>query len=667
MSETPSNPSSQPAGSAATALLNNRYRLLATVAAGGMATVYKAQDTMLNRLVAVKVLRDRYARDPQLVQRFREEAASAANLNHPNIVTIFDVGSDVINSQPRHYIVMELIDGEDLKQASRARATTGAAFDVDEAVNLARQICEGVAYAHKRGLVHCDLKPQNVMLTSEGRAKVTDFGIARAFTSVLNLNAREEVVWGTPQYYAPEQAAGSIPTPASDVYSIGIMLYELLAGRLPFQAADTATLARLHQTAEPPSLAEANPSVTLQLESLVKRALAKDPAQRYRNADQMATMLASYLQQGEENTLMGMSPVKPDAPKPSNEPARPSNLPKTAAKPVNTGPSIEERIAQRSAVKPAAPAKPAPAQRKAPVVDAAAHGTGPANATMYTQSEPRGADFMLLLLAAVAVLCVLGLIPLYAAVYTEYTRPPAPSGPTPQPGAAPLNTPPTQAVAGLVIDPGASPPPTTVTPTATATLTPTFALPTVLVGSVLDDNFKILAASGGITLVVTDTFSMEPENKILAIEPNTTSIPLSSTLLITVSSGGRVRLSAQLPGIVVENARFSREEYLPGSVVQFEVTWTATNPVGRDYNVFVHLYDPNGTFTGVQDGDRAPQNAGASAPTSLWAAGTRVVDTYRIPIPLNAQPGDYEIRIGSLRWQRPPELHQPRRRCRQAD
>lgn len=616
--------------SPSSALLNNRYRLLATVAAGGMATVYKAQDTMLNRLVAVKVLRDRYARDPQFVQRFREEAAAAANLNHPNIVTIFDVGSDVLSGQQRHYIVMELIEGEDLKQHQRTRPDR---IDVDDAVRLMRQVCEGVAYAHRRGLVHCDLKPQNVMIATDGRAKVTDFGIARAFTTVLNPNEREDVVWGTPQYYAPEQAAGGIPSPASDVYSLGVIVFELLAGRLPFMAADTATLARLHQTAAPPSLSAINPSVSLQLENIVARALVKDPAQRYRSADQMAAALTAYLQQGEENTLMGMAPVKPAAPQPQTPAAKPEAArPAPRPAPLPKSPSIEERIQARQGGGRAAD----------PVT-----GTSPSESMTGAQpshvARKEGADLLLLLLGAIAVLCVLGLIPLYAQVYAEYTKPPAP-GQAPQPQlpatnavAAVTNT---ESPPGVAPTPGAAP-----TVTATLTPTPTFDLPANLVGSVLDDTTRALFASKGVSLVVTSTASFEPEDTILALDPNTAQLEVSSTLTVTVSTGGRIDLNAQMPGIVVQHARFVRDEFAPGMNVQFNVAWRATRAIGKDYRVFVHLFDPSGTFIG-QTGDREPYNNGAPFPTAAWTDGTFVTDTYVLQIPLNAQPGLYEIRVG---------------------
>ena len=617
--------------SPSSALLNNRYRLLATVAAGGMATVYKAQDTMLNRLVAVKVLRDRYARDPQFVQRFREEAAAAANLNHPNIVTIYDVGNDVLSGQQRFYIVMELIEGEDLKQHQRTRPDR---IEVDDSVRLMRQVCEGVAYAHRRGLVHCDLKPQNVMIATDGRAKVTDFGIARAFTTVLNPNEREDVVWGTPQYYAPEQAAGAIPSPASDVYSLGVIVFELLAGRLPFTASDTATLARLHQTAAPPGLSAINPSVSLQLENIVARALVKDPAQRYRSADQMAAALTAYLQQGEENTLMGMDPVKPASPQAPAPTAKPEPARPAPHKPTDRpqSPSIEERIQAR--------------QGGGRVADPV---TGTAPSASYTDAQPshvarkEGADLLLLLLGAIAVLCVLGLIPLYAQVYAEYTKPPAPDQ-APQPQVPATNA--VAAVTSTESPPGLAPTPSAAPPvTATLTPTPTFDLPANLAGSVLNDTTRALFASKGVTLVVTSTTSFDPEDTILSIDPNTAKLEVSSTLTLTVSTGGRVDLNAQMPGIVVQNARFVRDEFAPGMKLQFNVTWRATRAIGKDYRVFVHLFDPSGGFIG-QTGDREPRNNGSPFPTAAWIDGTMVVDTYVLQIPLNAQPGLYEIRVG---------------------
>ena len=219
-----------------TVVLNERYRLLELIGSGGMAVVYRGMDTLLQRQVAVKVLREAFAGDPAFLARFQREARAAANLDHPNVVTVYDVGHD----GDRHYIVMECVDGQDLKTLIRREGR----LDVDDALDIALQVCAGVGHAHKAGIIHCDIKPQNVLVTWDGRAKVTDFGIARALSG--SGITESETVWGSPLYFSPEQAAGEPPSPASDVYSIGIMLYEMLAGAPPFQAEKPGARADAH-------------------------------------------------------------------------------------------------------------------------------------------------------------------------------------------------------------------------------------------------------------------------------------------------------------------------------------------------------------------------------------------------------------------------------------
>ena len=217
-----------------------------------MAVVYKAQDLALGRLVAVKILREPHTNDPDFLARFQQEARAAANLAHPNIVTVHDFGRD----GGRNYIVMEYIEGKDLKTLIKE----GSPFKPDRALDIAIQICAGIGYAHRAGLVHCDVKPQNILVTPDGRVKVTDFGIAKAMASIQP-GETTDVVWGSPQYYSPEQAAGEAPTPASDVYSIGIVMYEMLAGRLPFVASTQQALAMMHLRDEPPRLTLFNPNL----------------------------------------------------------------------------------------------------------------------------------------------------------------------------------------------------------------------------------------------------------------------------------------------------------------------------------------------------------------------------------------------------------------------
>jgi serine/threonine-protein kinase len=263
-------------------LLNDRYQLQETLGTGGMAVVYKAKDLMLERNVAVKVLREDFSKDPSFRERFRQEARAAANLSHPNIVTVHDFGLD----QRHLFIVMEFMPGTDLKTLTKQKER----FQVHEALELMIQACGGIGYAHRAGLVHCDVKPHNMLTTPEGRLKVTDFGIARAL-STISPDERSEVVWGSPHYFSPEQASGRPPSPASDVYSLGIILYEMLTGRLPFVAADSAELARMHREETPVAPRYYNNGIPSALEEIIMKVLSKEPSARYRTADQLGRLL----------------------------------------------------------------------------------------------------------------------------------------------------------------------------------------------------------------------------------------------------------------------------------------------------------------------------------------------------------------------------------------
>ncbi len=266
-------------------ILNKRYQLLDPLGKGGMAIVYRARDLMLERLVAVKVLREDYSGDPAFLERFRREAKAAANLSHPNIVTVHDFGLD--NGQL--FLVMEYVPGTDLKTLIKQRGR----FSPEEAVPLLIQACAGIGYAHRAGLVHCDVKPQNMLVTPDMRLKVADFGIARVL-STIHPDEQSDVVWGSPQYFAPEQASGAAPAPASDVYSLGIIMYEMLTGSLPFQATTATDLARLHVEEEPPLLSEMIPEISPTLEQILTKVLSKEPSQRYRTADQLGRVLLNF-------------------------------------------------------------------------------------------------------------------------------------------------------------------------------------------------------------------------------------------------------------------------------------------------------------------------------------------------------------------------------------
>lgn len=269
-------------------LLAGRYELSKPLGAGGMANVYLARDLNLQRKVAIKLLREDFTDDPAFRVRFLQEARASANLVHPNIITVFDFGRDA----DRYFIVMEYVEGTELKTLLRRQGQ----LPVAQAIDLMIQICSGVGYAHRAGLVHCDLKPQNILVTSDGRAKIADFGIARALAAI-DPDERAEVVWGSPQYFAPEQAAGDPPSPASDVYALGVIFYEMLAGSLPFEAGDPTLLAELHQAAQPPPLRSKNPAVPVPVEQIIMKVLSKEPSARYRTADQLGRVLKTFTSQ----------------------------------------------------------------------------------------------------------------------------------------------------------------------------------------------------------------------------------------------------------------------------------------------------------------------------------------------------------------------------------
>ena len=335
-------------------LLNNRYLILEQLGKGGMAIVYRARDTMLERSVAVKVLRENYSRDPAFLDRFRQEARAAANLSHPNIVTVHDFGLD----DGQLFIVMEYVPGTDLKTLIKQRGR----FSSEEAIPLLIQACAGIGYAHRAGLVHCDVKPQNMLVTPDMRLKVTDFGIARAL-STIHPEEQSDIIWGSPQYFSPEQASGSAPSPASDVYSLGVIMYEMLTGSLPFHADSAVELAQLHIEAEPVPIAEMLPDISPVLEQILNKVLSKEPSQRYRTADQLGRVLMNF---GNAKSAPALS-LTPEA----------------VTVPVSP-----------------APASPIPAPAQAPEIDWVSIGLG--------------------LLALVAVL---GLVPFWLWVYFVYNPP----------------------------------------------------------------------------------------------------------------------------------------------------------------------------------------------------------------------------------------------------
>jgi len=271
-------------------ILNDRYQLDKQLGEGGMAIVYQASDLMLERTIAVKILRKNFSASKAFQERFKEEARAAANLTHPSIVTVHDFGFD----KGQLFIVMEYVPGTDLKEIIKQSGP----LPIDHASRLFIQACAGIGYAHRAGLVHCDIKPHNMLITPDHRLKVTDFGIARALASVKH-DEQSQAIWGSPAYFSPEQAAGRAPSPASDVYSLGVVLFEMLTGELPFSDPSPQELALLHRFETPPSPRDINPEISPELEKIIQKVLSKEASSRYRTADQLGRIVISFTEMDE--------------------------------------------------------------------------------------------------------------------------------------------------------------------------------------------------------------------------------------------------------------------------------------------------------------------------------------------------------------------------------
>jgi serine/threonine protein kinase len=365
-------------------ILNHRYRLEERLGSGGMAMVYRARDLTLERDVAIKLLRENFSKDPAFQNRFRQEAKAAANLSHQNIVTVHDFGYD----SGRLFIVMEYVPGTDLKTILQRRGR----YPIHDAINLTIQACAGVGYAHRAGLVHCDIKSQNFIITPDNRLKVTDFGIARALASIQP-DEKSDVVWGSPQYFSPEQASGSPPSPASDVYSLGVVMYEMLTGRLPFSANSAEELARMHREDPPPPPSRFNPALPAMLEKILFKVLSKEPSNRYRTGDQLGRVLVTYLKQTSHTEAVASSII-------SEEPPSEKDV-QTASTPIS--PPYVRSYPQSQ-----------------PIYTSLARNSQGTFPISKPETDPLDIDWVTILLGLATLIAVGGLIPLWIWVYFLY-------------------------------------------------------------------------------------------------------------------------------------------------------------------------------------------------------------------------------------------------------
>jgi hypothetical protein len=380
-------------------VLAGRYRLVSLVARGGMAEVWKGHDLLLARQVAVKLPLAHLAGEPAFAERFRREAVAAAALSHPNVVAIYDTGRDAEQS----FIVMELVRGPSLRQVLDREGRLGVA----QAVSVASQVARALDFAHRHGVVHRDIKPANILLTREGVAKVADFGIAKASHDLTDT----QVTVGTARYLSPEQVRGQRPDGRSDLYSLGVVVFEMLAGRPPFEADGDVAVALKHVQEPPPRLSRVVAGVPAWLDELVDRALAKDPRARFQSAGELgqalargaadsgapgsglpASLAAAPLVRAHPDPTGHLTPAGGGDPGPRSapDPRRRRLLPWVAAlvavAAVAVASSLVVRL-ERSRVVPAPPPRPAPASHPAPVPVAAIHSYDPFGDGSEDESE----------------------------------------------------------------------------------------------------------------------------------------------------------------------------------------------------------------------------------------------------------------------------------------
>jgi serine/threonine protein kinase len=632
-------------------VLSGRYRLVSLQGQGGMALVYRAYDLTLERTVAIKVLRPEY----DAGDAFRHEARAIARLPHPNIVTVFDVGQH----EGANYIVMEFVEGQDLKEW----INTEAPFRTGRALDIIIQVCEAVGFAHEQGILHCDLKPQNVLILPDGQVKVADFGIARVL-STTSVAPREKA-WGTPQYASPELIAGKTLTPASDVYAIGVLLYEMLAGRPPFEGQNAVDIARQHVQSAPPPIQHVNPRVPGSLEQILDRALAKDPARRYPTVKQLGKLLAAYRRRGETVT----QPLEPVA---------------VAESPTHIGASAEV-----TSLSP-----------RAPTVGSTLPPTSKAPTRPAFQPKPKARfDWALLLLGALALVAVLGLVPLWGTVITRALerQSPAPTAtvsyqpettPTPEsavPSASP-SVPADTAIPDLVgqsveqarqvaqnarlslvvgeerhdlqipalhvisqVPPAGDQVPQGTEIAVVVSLGPERVTIPGVVGFPLSVK-RLDLEDLGLVIAVTDTWSTEPAGLIVHQEPPAgAEISVGSVVTLSISTGSRSVVEANFDDkILLYSAELNGMTFRPGDTIQIMITWHVLDRLPAPYTTFIHITDPSGQIAAQLD--RPP--LGGSRPTDTWRTGEQFLDPYTLPLPADTRPGSYWVRIGLYRTDR---------------
>jgi serine/threonine-protein kinase len=610
-------------------IFNDRYQLVKKIGEGGLAEVYQAQDMSLGRMVAVKVLRPQYTRDPNFLVNFHREAQNAAKLSDSYIVAVYDFGQ----AQERPYIVMEWVAGSDL----RTLIDDQDKISVDRSVTFGIQICSAVGTAHRAGIVHGDLKPGNILVTPTNQAKVTDFGLARALGE--STMEEGEVVWGTPAYFAPEQASGDQALPATDVYAIGIILYEMLTGRVPFVGVDDQDVARKQLYDAHIPVDRIDPTIPEPLARIIDAAMAKNPNERFLTADHLREALMMY-KQGRLSASGSQAPISAVVGSPL------------------------ERVGYSHGT---APPPPPPPPSYVPASQAA---------TQTAAKKRGGFDGLLLILGIVAILAVMGLVPLFVGLYQIFV-PDESSGNNPTPlatlasgqvrmpdivgleeaaarsvladvglaliiaGEAPHPTWPAFTIieqsipAGAGIDSGS-------TVNVTLSQGPSLIEVPDVRGKNFDEADQLLTSLDLVTQKIED-WSVETPGSVILQDPPPGSLVANRTLItLLVSSGSRVPVEANFGGeILLKAYEIPRLQFKPGETVPLTFFWQALPNLTKDYDFFVYLTTPQGGIVAQIDGP--PQELG---PTNSWPKGEVIFNHYPLVIPTSASAGDYQIRIG---------------------
>jgi tRNA A-37 threonylcarbamoyl transferase component Bud32 len=650
-------------------LIKGRYRLQEVIGQGGMAIVWRGEDTLLGRSVAVKILRDQYARDPEFVERFRTEARSAASLNDPGVVSVYDVGEE----DGRYFLVLELVVGRDLKQIIRDEAPLEPA----RAVQIAAGLAKAVGQAHAIGMVHRDIKPQNVLVTPDGRMKVADFGIARAL-SAAGMTA-PGVVLGTVHYLAPEQAAGQPATLASDVYSLGVVLYEMLTGQVPFKADSGVGVAMKIVNEAPEPVDQVNPRVPAALAAIVNRSMAREPAARFPNATVMGEALEDYRRWSDQMTAAGLQvPVAAGA----------AIAAGTAG--ASGGAGVAGAGMGSSTAPPSGPPRTPP--------PANGSSKGPAAAASGPLLDRTG-----LLLGLVALAALTMLIPLWSTVAGRLgasgstvlpgggdggqgsevivTTPTVPPAPTVAQAEVPdlAGREEADAVAALQAvglsatteyDPDATsgvpvgqvirqvPPPGGMVPAGTVVKLVVSSEGMATVPQTSGDYQTVANAitlAGLVPRSPRYQWGGSPGEVLEIIPPPGSQIPYGAPVEIVVASGPRMAMGVDFEdNLFLDSVDLSRKLVVPGETLAFTPRWEAVGPIAGEYAARVVLRGADGVV--ISQDENAPLGADGR-PTNQWAAGESLAgQPFELPVPPGTAPGTYALWLDVYRVGNPGEL-----------